>query len=264
MKTLAFVVPAYQRFELAAVCLRQLAATCGELLEHGIRATAVVVADDANLDVADELGFATVKQENLPFGRKWNDGIEYAARYLEVDYVVPFGTDNMVLPELIAAQVPKRKHAIGAHRRFTIVHQDGWRGQVLNVDYEGGDGIRVIPAALLEPVAYRPAEDDRARGIDTSIWNSITRAHGKPPKFEYVDVHPLQVVGFQSADVQLNDYSSLRALFSEGDERRDIWEYIRTRYPAGVVDEARQVMRNRGAWRILEFEDRRPMAVVPL
>ena len=243
MTRLAFVVPAHGRFELSAVCLRQLARTCAELADHGIRATAVVVADDENLDVAANLGFATVCQQNEPFGRKWNDGIEYACRYLGADYVVPFGTDNWITADLVARQIPRRG-GIGAHRVVTLVHESGRRAVTLRVSYHGGDGIRTFPAGMLEPLGWRPAEDDKRRAIDTSIFNRLTQRYGKAPRFEYTDLEPLQVVGFQSEDEQLNDYRSLRARFG-GEERHDVWSWLRTAYPADAVAEVRAVFRAR-------------------
>lgn len=244
MTTLAFIVPAYRRFELARVCLAQLARTCDELNEHGIAATAVVVADDANLGVADRLGFATVAQENRPFGRKWNDGIEYACRYLGVDYVVPAGTDNWITPELVIAQVPPAGK-IGIHRVTMIVHEDGDRMGPIGVGYPGGDGIRTIPVELLEPLRFRPAADDKDRAIDTSIWHRLAEAHGAAPRFHEVDLHVLQAVSFQSADEQLNDYRSLRAQHGNGPERTDVWDGLAEIYPQVAVDEAREVYERR-------------------
>ena len=244
MTRLAFVVPAHGRFDLSAVCLRQLARTCAELADHGIRATAVVVADDENLDVAADLGFATVGQENEPFGRKWNDGIEYACRYLGADYVVPFGTDNWISTDLVVAQLPPPGR-IGIHTLCTLVHESGDRMGAIEVSYPGGDGIRTIPAALLAPLGYRPAEDDRPRAIDTSIWQQMTRALGAAPKFHHVDLREMQVVSFQSADEQLNGYRELRARFPRGAERADVWDELGRHYWNDAVDEVREVYERR-------------------
>lgn len=246
-RTLCFVVPAYRRFALTRVCLRQLARTCDALAGHGIEATAVVVGDDANLDVADMLGFATVRRENRPLGRKFNDGLEYAAspRFLGCDYVVPIGTDNWVMPELLVAQMPP-EGAIGAHRLFTMIHQSGRRSVPLRIHYDGGDGIRTIPCHLLERLAYRPADEDRNRAIDTSIFTRLGRVYGSL-RFHYTDVHPFQVVGFQSEAEQLNTYSELRAAFSAGEERDDHWSQLAQVYPEEAVAEAREVYERRRA-----------------
>jgi hypothetical protein len=240
---LAFVVPAYQRLEISRVCLTQLRRTCEALEARGIAATAVVIADDENLETALELGFATVRRENVPLGRKWNDGFQLACRELAVDYVVPFGTDNWIDPALIADHLPS-EGAIGAHRLCTLVHEYGHRMMTLQVRYPGGDGIRVIPTTLLERLGYRPAEEHRDRAIDTSIWRQLAAI--SPPRFEYVDLHDLQVVSFQSEDVQLNSYESLRG-FQHGPERRDVWDALTEHYPDEAVSEIRGVYERRGA-----------------
>ena len=71
MPSLWFVVPAHGRLELARICLTQLRRTCDELTHHGIDASAVVVADDDNIETADDLGFAWVKRENRFLSRKF-------------------------------------------------------------------------------------------------------------------------------------------------------------------------------------------------
>ena len=62
--SLWFVMPAHGRLELAAICLRQLRRTIDSLDDNGIRASAVVVACDENLDTARELGFGWVERDN--------------------------------------------------------------------------------------------------------------------------------------------------------------------------------------------------------
>jgi hypothetical protein len=238
-RTLCFVVPAYRRFALTRVCLRQLARTCEALAEHDIEATAVVIADDENLDVAELLGFATVRRENRPLGRKFNDGIELACRYLGAEYVTCIGTDNWVVPELVA-QLPE-PWTIMAHRLVTLVHESGRKMVPLRVSYPGGDGVRTYPRDLLEPLGFRPADEDRSRAIDTSIRDRL-----RLREYAYFDLHPLQIVGFQSADEQLNGYRELRAAFGCGEELRDPFERLAEHYPQEAVEEVREVFAQRG------------------
>ena len=235
-------MPAFRRFELTRVCLTQLRRTCAELADRDIAATAVVIADDQNLDVADLLGFATVRRENAPLGRKFNDGIEFACRHLGADFVVPFGTDNWVDPELIA-ELPE-PGTIAAHRLCTLVHESGEKAGTLHVGYEGGDGIRTWPRDLLEPLRFRPAAEDRGRAIDTSIRERM-KVNGLKPPFVYHDLHPWQIVSFQSEDVQLNDYRSLRHLYGSGPEIPEPWEALAEHYPAEAIDEVREVFAHR-------------------
>jgi hypothetical protein len=239
---LVFVVPAYRRFELTRVCLTQLTRTCRELDAYDIRATAVVIADDQNLDVAAMLGFATVRRENKPLGRKFNDGIELACGHLGADYVVPIGTDNWVDAALIA-RLPEQD-TIAAHRLCTLVHESGEKAGALNVAYDGGDGVRTWPRELLEPLRFRPAAEDRERAIDTSIRERM-KLNGAKPAYVYHDLHPLQIVSFQSEDVQLNGYDELRSVFANGPERIDHWEALSEVYPEQAIEDVREVFARR-------------------
>lgn len=241
MTRLAFVVPAYRRFDLTRCCLTQLVRTCDELQERGITATAVVIGDDENIQLAEMLGFASVRQENRPLGRKWNDGIEYAVK-LGCEFIVPFGTDNWVDSRLIA-QLPA-EGTIRAHRLISLVHESGERMAPLRIGYEGGDGIRIIPTALLECVNFRPAVEDRNRAIDTSMRERMKQV-GVRPVFEYLDLHQLQIVGFQSEEQQLNDYRSLRGMFRAGIEDLEPFKALADYYPAEAIAEMQSLFARR-------------------
>src|SRR5690349_10276090 len=101
-KRVWFVVPVFGREELTAVCLRQLAWTCEQMARYDLEATAVVIGEDLSLDVAQELGFATVRRDNTQLGRKFNDGYQLACDPAynpePADYVVPCGSDDWVDP----------------------------------------------------------------------------------------------------------------------------------------------------------------------
>lgn len=234
MKRLFFVVPAYRRYELTQLCLLQLARTCDELEAYGLEATAVVIADDENLGSAEEVGFWTIRQENEPLGRKFNDGIELACRE-EADYVVPFGSDNWVHPSWFT-RLPEGDEVV-CHRKCGIVRPDGLLLAYITVSYDGGDGIRIFPAELFRRVGMRPAADYRNRGIDTSIVERLRRFGGWTPTWTYHDVHQLEVVGFQSRDVQLNDYEGLVRHFGKpGAVTKNVWGKLADLYPQSSVD----------------------------
>src|SRR5688572_14547654 len=97
MNSLWFIVPAHGRTELARICLRQLWRCCHDLIENGVDATAVVVADDENLDTARDLGFGWVRHDNQYTSQKFNEGIYLACNNPRpADYVVPCGSDDWV------------------------------------------------------------------------------------------------------------------------------------------------------------------------
>lgn len=199
-----FIVPAYRRFRLTRICLTQLDRTCAALRETGLQADALVLADDQNLEVAADLGMGYMRSPNTPLGAKVNDGFEQAAEW-GVDYVVPFGTDDAVDWRVLRDSLPD-PGTITCFRQTAVVSEDGTRLAHLKIDYDGGDGVRVFPTSLLEPLGYRPAGEDRMRAIDGSISDKLKRTTGRRPRYVYRDQHPIQIVEFKSPREQLNRY----------------------------------------------------------
>lgn len=236
MSRLVFVVPCHGRHAIASACLRQLARTVDELRYSLIAATAVLVSDEPFFsDLASTLGFHHVEQANAPLGRKWNDGYEYACRELDADFLVPFGSDDVVDPVLFG-RLP-RADEIRCSRLSAVVSPDARLLALLRVPYDGGDGIRILPRQLLERVGCRPVADDRDRAIDGSMGDLLLRETGRRPRWVYHDVHPLQIVDFKSnASDQRNGFNGCRDDFSTA-EHTDVFARLRRHYPTVFVEE---------------------------
>lgn len=229
MTSLWFVVPAHGRVALSRVCLGQLRRTCDALKVGGIEASAVVVADDENLDTAADLGFWGYERDNRFLGRKFNDGYNLAARE-GVDYVVPLGSDDWISPELILG-AELAKDQIRCARRLVMVAEDGNRFMRLSIGYEGGIGLRIMPTSLLRLLDYRPADEDRARGIDTVTLKRIKKAHDfRPNLLAYFDTDSdFQIVDFKTAGANLNTWDMCRIHGTEPEH--DPWPSLRAHYP---------------------------------
>lgn len=238
MTSLFFVVPASGRVALTEVCLRQLSRTCETLTENGLCASAVVIADDENLETAEALGFATVESREWdPLGRKFNDGYELAG-LAGVDFCVPLGSDDWIDPAVIL-KGELRADRIRCFRLGAFVREDGQKLAPIRIGYDGGLGIRIIPRDILAATGFRPAADDQVRAIDGSVYRGISDALGAPPAFEYVDLHPYQIIDWKS-DTQLNSYADcLRHL--DGDESDDPFADLAAVYPEAALDEMRSV-----------------------
>jgi hypothetical protein len=232
-----FVVPAHGRVEKTEACLRQLRRTCDALDGFGFAASAVVVAEDENLEIAKSLGFTGVRQQNYPLGRKWNDGYQFACRHGDADYVVPLGSDDWVDP-IILSDLPD-VHEVRCHRLSSVVSENGQRISPLKIWYDGGDGVRIFPRPLLERLGVRPADEHRDRAIDTSIMHRLRIIHQGDPAIRYWDANPWQIVDWKTRDDQLNTYEACVTYRNEPE--RDVWETLEGRYPAESLDEMRKV-----------------------
>jgi hypothetical protein len=212
MPSLWFIVPAAGREQLARICLTHLRRTCDELTGHGIRASAVVVADDENLDTARELGFGTVERDNLFVSQKFNDGFDLACNPAHnpnpADYVVPCGSDDWV-DWRIFMDLP-RPDTIRCFQRLSFVREDGLEMTSRQLRNIGGCGIRVYPRQVVERRWYRPADEDRKRACDTSILHNVQRANPRV-RVQHAGIDPRQIVDWKSPDNQLNPYDTLRA-----------------------------------------------------
>ena len=237
MTSLFFVVPARGRLALTEVCLRQLRRTCDELSEKGIQASAVVIADDENLEVAHSLGFGTVERDNDFLGAKFNDGFEAAGRE-GVDYAVALGSDDWVDATWVAAFLPP-PDVVRCSRLMSMVDETGETLSELKVGYEGGHGIRVYPRALLERARLRPAEEFRRRAVDTSTLTNLKRVSGGALRVSYFDTDALAVVDWKSPREQLNPSESCARYATGGPS--DPFEVLAGRFPDEALGEMRDV-----------------------
>lgn len=227
MSTLWFIVPAHGRLEIANVCLRQLRRTCEALGDRGIAASAVVIADDENLDIARSVGFNTVERDNAFLGRKMNDGYELAGRE-QVDYMVPIGSDDWIDPDWI--RLPNPDETIATHLS-AVVNEDCTRISLLDIWF--GDGVRVYTRQTLERAGFRPADDDRKRAIDAATHKGVKHAAAK---IIWHDTTALSIVDFKSKE-NLNDYDGCMRHFGSRKERADVWEQLGSVYPADAISE---------------------------
>ena len=239
MPSLWFVVPAAGRVELARICLTQLRRTCDQLEAEGVRASAVVVADDENLDTAHTLGFATVERDNRFLSRRFNDGIQLALDPQHnphpADYVVPCGSDDWVDHRLFL-NLPNAATMVG-FPMLSVVREDGRELAVRQVATQGGCGIRIWPRRLLEPLGFRPADEDRRRACDTSILTNVSRHWAGRMRIEHRHLHDHQIVDWKSPVEQLNSYETLSVFRAA--TVADPFEVLADVYPAEALEQMR-------------------------
>lgn len=235
MTSVWFVTPAWQRYELTAVCLDQRVRVIAALAEQGIEGRCVVVADDANLDLARERGFDTVARDNEWLGRRFNDGIEYAARH-GADWIVPIGSDSFIDPSYLLP-LPLVSQARTA-QQYAVVAAE--RMAVLRVRNRSGAGPYMLHRSLLERSGFRPAADFVVRHVDASTIAGIVRSNAQPVPWRWHGTHELQYIGFRGHP-HITSYSRLMAKWGVS-ESTDPWPALARVYDPGLVDRARAVL----------------------
>jgi hypothetical protein len=231
--TLWFVTPAFGRLALSEVCFDQRVHVIEVLRKAGIAARCVVIADDANLDLARERGFDTVEQDNEWLGRKFNDGFEYACRN-GASRIVPIGSDSWIDPAYFLPMTTLRYTRTS--RSYCVVTAD--RLGELRVDDAKGAGPYVLPRLVFRASGFRPAEDEKNHGIDRSTIKGIR----PKPRWLQRDVHPYQYVGFRGIP-HLTPYQTLMDAWGVA-EHTNPWGILAQHYPADLVERARLVLAN--------------------
>lgn len=242
LSSLWFVTPAWRRLDVSRVCFAQRAAACEQLRELGVDATCVVIADDENLELAREHGFATVERPNDGLGGKFNAGYLFAAAE-GVDYVCPVGSDSWLDPGFIAANLPGvDERVVVCSPHYAVVRADGRTRLQVHVTAEGGVSM-FYPTSILRSCGWQPIPREAPRGCDGYTLKAI-RAGG-PVEFRVVEQHPLETVAWQS-DQQITSYTALRDKWGVGETHRP-FARLERHYPAELVQAMRDLYADRSA-----------------
>jgi len=242
MPRLWFCVPVHhERVPLAAICLRQLQRTCDNLSLAGVEATAVIVSDRKTLDALDPLalGFAEIERDNQFVSRRYNDAIQLACDLSfndsPADFVVPFGSDDWADHRIFLEPLPD-PDTIQGFQWVSLVSEDGSEISATHWASEGGCGIRIIPRQLLESLGYRPCDEDRRDGCDTSILFNLKRVHGEAMKVKHFHLHDRQIVDWKSPGAQLHSYRDVTAI-RRSEAVPDPFAVLAEFYPAEALEE---------------------------
>lgn len=234
-----FVTPCWQRYDLTRLCLEQRRHVCDHLAEHGIDATCVVIADDDNLDVAREFGFATVERDNEWLSRRFNDGYAYAAK-AGADFICPIGSDSWIDPRLL--EVLPEPNQMQVSRNYSVVREDGRALARLAFRTPLGYSCWVIPTAILRPFQYRPCEENLERGCDGSLFRALASLNPPLTVFRH-ERGPFDIVAFRS-EVQITPYERLVSRHG-GRQLAEPFTRLKRRYPADLVDRAERFHQER-------------------
>jgi hypothetical protein len=233
-RVIYFVTPAWQRYEMTAICLEQRQRVIAELASHGMEARQVVIADDENLDIARSLDCDTVERDNEMVGRKFNDGMEYAGKH-GAEWIVPIGSDSWIDPGYFLN--PTRPRHTRTSEAYCSVTRDSLAELWVSPQrLAHSAGPYVFHRSLLEPAGFRPSAED-SRMVDTSTISGIERH--TPVRWRPFTLHPFQYVGFRVAPMMTAHASLVRRW---GRAEHEPWSTLARFYPTDLVDRARAVM----------------------
>jgi hypothetical protein len=232
MSLLYFVIPAFGRYDLTGVCLDQKLDVVDQLAAHGLDVRCVVVADDANLELARERGMDTVEAPNV-VSDKFNAGMAHAGAN-GADWIVPIGSDSWIDPSYL-----RGLHSGTTRTAAAYCHVLPDRIGVAKVNRRAGVGPYVFGRKTLEPCGFRPAKPGMMRNVDSATVRGIEAAAG-PLNWRRFDLHPLQYVGFRVAPF-ITHYENLMQAHGVR-ELNDPWRRLAEHYPQDLVDRAHDVV----------------------
>jgi len=197
--SICFVMPAYRRYELSKITFAQRAQMCDDLTKRGINANCVVIADDENLDIADEYDFYTVESDNMWLGKKFNDGHEFAAKS-GWTHVAPVGSDMFIDPS-VYYDIDDNFRATTLYAAIAPTGKDFVE---LSIDW---GVLQYFPVKHMAHVDYRPTIEEIRVGCDT--YTRVRTAQKLKLTVVKQVGHPLECVSFQSAENQITKFKKL-------------------------------------------------------
>lgn len=249
---ICMVSPAYRRFDVTDLALAQRRHLCDTLISQGIDATGVIVADDANLDIAKMYGFETVEHPNhLGLGIKFNAGFQHALDS-GADYVIHIGSDDWMhedffsplpiadyddgWPDFVPGKVTIKRAGpvVLAAAGITCVNLLDSTGFTFNATRIWGTVPWAFPRSVLEG-AKDWVEPEINRGVEHSLASGLYARHGAM-NWQLCGEHPFLGIDWKSS-LNVTPFHTLSHIGTmiEGDLFGQIEEF----YPKHLVDKAR-------------------------
>lgn len=200
-QSLCLIMPAYRRYALSEITFEQRRRMIDELRATGMRVDCVVIADDENLDIAEEHGFVRLVQDNEFLGRRFNDGHEFACKE-GFSHAAPVGSDMFIDPVVFK----KLTDQFVTTQDYAVVDKKGT--SLLKMKIEWGV-LQIVPTRFFKghPLWGRPCVEEVKKGCD-SLTRTRVMAHNKNVKLTFQNHHDYECVSFQSK-TQITSFTKL-------------------------------------------------------
>lgn len=166
--TIGFVIPAFHRYAITNLALTGIGWLTDMLAGRGVTSRILLIANDGNLEIAEDHGVETLEMENK-LGARVNAGIAHMAE-CGADWFCFTGADNWLHPDLFVGLGVERVRA-----GLTLAIVDMERPRLRKIRATGGNGAApwLIPRSALEACDFKPCPDEATRGIEQEIRSRI-------------------------------------------------------------------------------------------
>lgn len=225
--------PAWRRYSITRLALAERRWLCDELSARGHQANSVIVADDDNLDIAQEYGFETVERDNTDLGARFNAGFQYAADQ-GCDLFVHVGSDDWIHPDTFnVLDKIGLDGCLVAQRRFVIADLDRGTARRCYAGNMWGSIPWLIPRSAM--AAFAPIRPGLMRGIDAALAIGLTSRIN----WIFQDSQPEWCVDWKTT-TNLTPYRGVAYALGFGDEQEP-WPLLSGFYPAYLIEQARSL-----------------------
>ena len=184
MNILIFI-PVYKRPEVLRICLNNLT-RFSSAVSWDVEVVCLLSPEDKylkqNQNTVKRHGFKAIYYPNIPVSDKMNAGIQWIMNHCEFDYMMNFGSDDLIHPDIEVLYEPfiKAKHQMfGINTLYFYELSTKRTCYFCNYNYVGSIGAgRMIHYDILKWFAgqsYPVYEPGLNRGLDTSSAMTIKR-----------------------------------------------------------------------------------------
>lgn len=178
MRSICLVIPVWKRYALTRIMLENLKNTFYFCQARNVMAHAVVIGDDANLDVATDLDFSAIESENL-LGKKYSDGHQFAVES-GFDVSLHCNSDQAFNFDLLCRMANAPDDKIIQSHYLTAIHKSGERA----ISYRNPVwAFNAFPTKLLANNP-RPVPDHVLRNCDTASVRGVCEANPNVGTFD--------------------------------------------------------------------------------
>lgn len=179
------VIPCWKRPDILKLCLQNLQWFAREVKTWDVTTLLVVSPDDPDRKAIEKIartfGVKVVYYTNLPVSAKLNAGIHYALKHYEWDYLMNFGSDDLIHPKIEDLYAPLFKQNalfFGVNNLwfYDCSDRSAWHFKTYNDIKAIGAGRmihRSIVESFIEVKRYPLYPNDIDRGMDTASSNMI-------------------------------------------------------------------------------------------
>tara|TARA_Y100000034_G_scaffold104801_1_gene131621 strand:- start:741 stop:1475 length:735 start_codon:yes stop_codon:yes gene_type:complete len=236
MKKIFIITPVWKRCKITKIIFYNFYRIKNSLEGH-IDLNFVVIGDDANLDIAKEYNFFTLKQNNDYLGRKFNDGFEFSIKN-GADAVVPVGSDSLITDSIIkSGSLLSSRGNIVFSTKHSLLNETGKKIGCINTaslnKNQNKGALWFYGRKLLSKVNGRPCDDFKKSSCDRSTIENLIKAN-KNIVFKENNQSYYEHLAIKNKKVQIWKYNDYIRQFVKEDS--DVSKIIKRHYGTTVLN----------------------------